>query len=154
MNKNGYYYDQNTNTLYMTKAFERKSPQYGSEECKLVLEMKKLFPEMTVEIEVRKAHSKMTYKQMAAFIALLPTAQKDLKEMEARQKMSVAFKSPYKYMERWFNEKYPYHKEYQVKNENGELVWDIAALCHKAEEEAKDRGEIMELPIRKNSDAA
>ena len=32
MNRNGYFFDVNTKTLYMTKAFERKALQYGSEE--------------------------------------------------------------------------------------------------------------------------
>ena len=36
MNRNGYFFDVNTKTLYMTKAFERKALQYGSEEFKLV----------------------------------------------------------------------------------------------------------------------
>ena len=29
--------------------------------------------------------------------------EEDLKEMERQQKLSVAYKSPYKYMELWFN---------------------------------------------------
>lgn len=73
---------------------------------------------------------------MEAFIALLPTAQEDLKEMERQRKMSVAYKSPFRYMETWFEKKYPYHKEYMVKDENGEVIWDVANLGGRDEKQA------------------
>ena len=107
MNRNGYFFDVNTKTLYMTKAFERKALQYGSEEFKLAKELRKMFPDIKTEIKVRPSKAKpLTYKQMEAFIALLPTAQEDLKEMERQRKMSVAYKSPFRYMEKWFEKKY------------------------------------------------
>ena len=46
MNRNGYFFDVNTKTLYMTKAFERKALQYGSEEFKLAKELRKIFPDI------------------------------------------------------------------------------------------------------------
>ena len=46
MNRNGYFFDVNTKTLYMTKAFERKALQYGSEEFKLAKELRKMFPDI------------------------------------------------------------------------------------------------------------
>ena len=137
MNRNGYFFDVNTKTLYMTKAFERKALQYGSEEFKLAKELRKMFPDIKTEIKVRPSKAKpLTYKQMEAFIALLPTAQGDLKEMERQKKMSVAYKSPFRYMEKWFEKKYPYHKEYMVKDENGEVIWDVASLGGRDEKQA------------------
>lgn len=137
MNRNGYFFDVNTKTLYMTKAFERKALQYGSEEFKLGKELRKMFPDIKTEIKVRPSKAKpLTYKQMEAFIALLPTAQEDLKEMERQRKMSVAYKSPFRYMETWFEKKYPYHKEYMVKDENGEVIWDVANLGGRDEKQA------------------
>ena len=148
LNKMGYYYDCNTNTLYMSKAFERKTNQYGSEACKMILEMEKMFPGLTIEVCARAAKVKpLSYKQMKEFINLLPTAKADLEEMERQMKMSVAFKSPYKFVERWFNEKYPYHKEYKVEKD-GETVWDIAALCHKA---TAEKNNISELPAQQEN---
>ena len=70
-----------------------------------------MFPDIKTEIKVRPSKAKpLTYKQMEAFIALLPTAQEDLKEMERQRKMSVAYKSPFRYMEKWFEKKYPYFR--------------------------------------------
>ena len=96
-----------------------------------------MFPDIKTEIKVRPSKAKpLTYKQMEAFIALLPTAQGDLKEMERQKKMSVAYKSPFRYMEKWFEKKYPYHKEYMVKDENGEVIWDVANLSGRDEKQA------------------
>lgn len=125
--KNGYFYDIESNTLYMTKAFDNKAHHYGSEEYKLVRDLRQKFPDMNTEIRARKTkNDRIPYTKMMEFIKLLPTAEADLKKMERQKKLSLAYKSPYKYMELWFNEKYPYHAEYLVKNDEGEIVWDVA----------------------------
>lgn len=140
MNKTGYYFDVESNTLYMTKAFERKTLQYGSPEFKTVREIQNLFPDACIEVCTRASKTKpLTYEMMKKFICLLPSAEEDLKEMERKQKMSVAYKSPYKFMEDWFNAKYPHHKELQVKDEKtGEVKWDILALRQEKEDAAEE----------------
>lgn len=142
MNKNGYYYDMETNTLHITKAFDRKRLTYGSEEYKIVRELKNYCDGLKIEAHSRATKEKpLSYEMMKKFIRILPTAKADLEEMERQQKMSVAFKSPYKFMERWFNEKYPYYKEMLVKSDNGEVEWDVLALIRQAQEQAKETSE-------------
>lgn len=124
--KNKYYFDVNTHILHMTKAFERQTLQYGSEAFQLVQKLRQMFPDMALEIKSRPARKKpLSYQQMRQFIALLPNAQAGLEEMNRQQKMSVAYKSPYKYMEKWFHEQYPFHEELLVKNEEGGTIWDV-----------------------------
>ena len=138
MNKNGYYYDMDTNTLHITKAFDRKRLTYGSEEYKIVRELKSYCEGLEIEVHSRATKEKpLSYEMMKKFIRILPTAKADLEEMERQQKMSVAFKSPYKFMERWFNEKYPYYKEMLVKSDNGEVEWNVLALIRQAKEQVE-----------------
>lgn len=137
--KYGYFFDMNTNTLYVSKAYDKKRLNYGSAEYKTVLELRKFCPELKIEALSKAPRKKpLSYDMMRKFISILPTAEADLKEMERQQKMSVAYKSPYKYMEMWFNEKYPYHKELLVE-ENGERQWDVIALMRKAESQKKEK---------------
>lgn len=145
--KRGYFFDMNTDTLYVSKVYEKKRLNYGSAEYKTVLELRKICHELKIEV-VSKAYKKpLSYDMMRKFISILPTAEADLKEMERQQKMSVAYKSPYKYMKMWFNEKYPYHKELLVE-ENGERQWDVIALMRKAEGQKKEKESSKVLTVK------
>ena len=134
--KNGSYFDPNTNTLYMSNAYNKKRLNFGSDEYKAVRELRNMIPDLTIEVVKRAPKKKpLSYEMMKKFIMLLPTAEEDLKEMERQQKMSVAYKSPYKYMELWFNEKYPFHKELLV----SESEWDVVALMRLADAQKKEQ---------------
>lgn len=136
VSKNGSYFDPNTNTLYMSNAYNKKRLNYGSDEYKAVRELRTLIPDLKIEIVTRAPKKKpLSYDMMKKFIMLLPTAEEDLKEMERQQKMSVAYKSPYKYMELWFNEKYPFHKELLVSDSE----WDVVALMRLADAQKKEQ---------------
>lgn len=148
--KSGRFYDANTNTLYVSTAYNKKRLTYGSDEYKEVRELRTICPNLTIEIMKRAPKKKpLSYDMMKKFISILPTSEEDLKEMERQQKLSVAYKNPYKYMELWFNEKYPFHKEIQVEKENGDVEWDVVALMRQAEalkKETATRNNIVELP--------
>lgn len=134
--KSGRYFDVNTNTLYVSNAYNKKRLNYGSDEYKEVREFRTICPELNIEIVTRAPKKKpLSYEMMRKFISILPTAEEDLKEMERQQKLSVAYKSPYKYMELWFNEKYPYHKELLV----SESEWDVVALMRLADAQRKEQ---------------
>ena len=134
--KNGSYFDPNTNTLYMSNAYNKKRLNYGSDEYKAVRELRTLIPDLKIEIVTRAPKKKpLSYDMMKKFIMLLPTAEADLKEMECQQKMSVSYKSPYKYMELWFNEKYPFHKELLVSDSE----WDVVSLMRLADAQKKEK---------------
>ena len=138
--KVGYFYDANTNTLYLSTAYNKKRLTYGSDEYKTVREFRSICPELNIEVVKRAPKKKpLSYDMMMKFIAILPTAEEDLKEMERQQKLSVAYKSPYKYMELWFNEKYPFHEEMLVKSDNGDVEWDAVALMRLADAQKKEK---------------
>lgn len=140
----GYYYDANTNTLYLSTTYNKKRLSYGSDEYKTVREFRSICADLTIEVVKRAPKKKpMSYEMMKKFISVLPTAEEDLKEMERQQMLSVAYKSPYKYMELWFNEKYPSHKEIQVEKENGDVEWDVVALMRLADAQKKEKAEVQ-----------
>lgn len=138
--KSGRFYDANTNTLYVSTTYNKKRLTYGSDEYKEVREFRTLCSDLTIEIVKRAPKKKpLSYDMMKKFIAILPTGEEDLKEMERQQKLSVAYKSPFKYMELWFNEKYPFHKEMLSEKENGEVEWDVVALMRLADAQKKEK---------------
>lgn len=138
--KSGRYFDVNTNTLYVSNAYNKKRLNYGSDEYKEVREFRTICPGLNIEIVTRAPKKKpLSYEMMRKFISILPTAEEDLKEMERQQMLSVAYKSPYKYMELWFNEKYPFHKEMLSEKENGEVEWDVIALMRLADAQKKEK---------------
>ena len=149
--KSGRFYDANTNTLYVSTAYNKKRLTYGSDEYKEVRELRTICPDLTIEIMKRATKKKpLSYDMMKKFISILPTAEEYLKEMERQQMLSVSYKSPYKYMELWFNEKYPFHKKIQVEKENGDVEWDVVALMRQAEALKKKKeaqNNIVGLPI-------
>lgn len=136
----GYFYDANTNTLYLSTTYNKKRLTYGSDEYKTVREFRTICSDLTIEVVKRAPKKKsLSYDMMKRFIAILPTAEEDLKEMERQKKLSVSYKSPYKYMELWFNEKYPFHKKIQVEKENGDVEWDVVALMRQSEALKKEK---------------
>ena len=139
LNKNGYYFDLNTMTLHMTNAYERKTLVYASPECYEVLKYQRRFPEMTIEVHKRKPSSNkpLPYKMMKAYIAIMPNAAAMLEEFERVQKASVAFKSPYKYVEKWFKGQFPNYEKFVKYDENGNLVWKVTDLMTEANREAE-----------------
>ena len=144
----GYYYDANTNTLYLSTTYNKKRLSYGSDEYKTVREFRSICADLTIEVVKRAPKKKpMSYDMMKKFISVLPTAEEDLKEMERQQMLSVAYKSPYKYMELWFNETYPFHKEMLSEKENGEVEWDVVALMRLADAQKKEKEEAQKAEV-------
>ena len=150
MNKNGYFFDADTLTLHMTKAYERKTLLYGSPECGMVLDLQRRFPEMTIEVHKRKPSSNkpLPYKMMKDYIAIMPNAAAMLKEFERVQKASIAFKSPYKYVEKWFKNNYPHYENYIERDEDGTVVWKVTEIMA----EVKKKAEIAKLAEKIKND--
>ena len=152
--KVGFFYDVNTDTLYVSTAFDKKRLQYGSDEYKKVREFRAICPDLKMEVVKRAPKKKpLSYEMMKKFISVLPTAEADLKEMERQQMMSVAYKSPYKYMELWFNEKYPNHKELLVKSDDNKVEWDAVALMRLADTQKKEKAEVQAQTAGATSEA-
>ena len=136
----GHYIDVNANTLIVTKAFHKKSEEYGTAECMKLIEIEKMFPTMKVEIYTPKRKSSpISYDMMELFIRIMPDAENNYTEYLRVKKMSVAYKSPYKFVSDWFTKTFPYHTEIAAKDDKGNRVWDAAKMYAKAKEEAEKR---------------
>lgn len=136
----GHYIDVNANKLTVTKAFYKKAEEYGTDECMKLIEIEKMFPTMTVEVYAPKRKSSpISYEMMELFIRIMPDAENNYTEYCRIKKMSVAYKSPYKFVSDWFTKLFPYHAELTAKNDEGVQVWDAAKMYAKAKEEAEKR---------------
>ena len=64
-----------------------------------------------------------SYDLMMKYIARTPNALESLKELERVRLMSKCQKSPYKYVCKWFEAKFPNYGKMVSFDEKGELVW-------------------------------
>ena len=133
LKKDNYYFDFNTNTLYMTKAFDKKASQYNSAECNTIMSLRQMFSNLTIQIaEAPKSNKKssnketnkhLSYDLMFKYIVRMPNALVLLKEYENVRLMSKCQKSPYKYVCNWFEVKFPNYGKMLNFDEKGERVW-------------------------------
>ena len=78
-----------------------------------------VYPDMKIELYAPTRKKRLTYEMMEAFIRIMPDAEKNFAAYTRVRKMSVAYKSPYKFVEDWFAKQFPYYGEFFVE-ENGE----------------------------------
>ena len=130
----GYYMDITNNTLYMTAPFEKKSNIYGTQEYCLVNDILARFPDVTISVQKKGRKRTLPYDMMKEFISIMPDSEAMLKEFERVQLMSHAYSSAYKYVENWFFKKYPHYGEFMVKDENGDVKWNVVELYKLAAE--------------------
>ena len=153
LRSNGYYLDVANNTLYTTAPFEKKSNIYGTQEYKLVCEIMSQYPNVQISIQKKSRKHTLSYDMMKEFISIMPDSETMLKEFERVQLMSHAYSSAYKYVENWFFKKYPHYGEFMVKDENGDIKWNVVELYKKAEEEKKkaDAASDADMPVAKSN---
>ena len=135
LHSNGYYLDAANNILYMTAPYEKKSNIYGTTEYKLVCDILVQYPDVKISIQKKNRKHTLAYDLMKEFIKIMPDSAAMLKEFERVQLMSHAYSSPYKYVENWFNKKYPHYGEFMVKDENDNIKWNVVELYKLAEEQ-------------------
>lgn len=136
----GHYIDFANNTVYVTTQFNKKAEKYGTEECRKLTEIEKMFPNITIEVYAQKRKSTaITYDMMELFIRNMPEAANNIVEFNRVKQMSKAYKSAYKYVNDWFSKKFPFYSELTKKDDNGNVVWDAIAMYRKAQEEAQKK---------------
>lgn len=136
----GHYYDFDTNTLYVTKAYLKKAETYGTPECDSLNEMMAQFPGMKIEIHKKtRTNNAISYEMMEGFIRIMPQAEWRMKEYQRIKQVSLAYKSPYKFVCAWFEKQFPYYGKLTEHSEDGTIKWDVVAMYNKASEEAKAR---------------
>ena len=95
-----------------------------------------VYPDMKIELYAATRKKRLTYEMMEAFIRIMPDAEENFAEYRRVRKMSVAYKSPYKFVEDWFAKQFPYYGQFFVE-ENGEAKWNVVEVYKKAKEQAE-----------------
>ena len=156
--QSGHYADVINGTLYVSKSFQNNANYYGTTEYRKMNEILAVYPDMKIELYAPTRKKRLTYEMMEAFIRIMPNAEENYKEYCRTRKMSVAFRSPYKYVEDWFAKQFPYYGEFFVE-ENGEAKWNVVAAFEKAKEQAeakknKTAAKAVETSIEQEEGAA
>ena len=134
--QSGHYADILNGVLYVSKSFQNNANYYGTTEYRKMNEILAVYPDMKIELYVATRKKRLTYEMMEAFIRIMPDAEKNYTEYKRVRKMSVAYKSPYKFVEDWFAMQFPYYGQFFVE-ENGEAKWNVVAAFEKAKEQAE-----------------
>lgn len=111
--------DYSANIILVTKGFLQQAEIFGTDEYKILKQIRKDYPSMmvvakTVRSGNRKSDTKgLTYKYMRRFIAImdaqnLPTFDKVMLHYELHEENNT---SVYHLVKDWFLENYPHHKE-------------------------------------------
>ena len=106
-------------TAQVTKAFQKNSSIFGTDEFKLWREYKAMFPEaVMVTKTIKKNPNKlnitknMTYENMAAFIREQDDAEAVMAEFKKQINLSKVKANPYRAVLAWFKKKYPDVNDY------------------------------------------
>lgn len=134
--REGYFFDYETETLYMSSVWEKKSNQIGTDACKTRDQIEAMFPNVKTETIARKRkNTAVTYDMMRAFISIMPDADKNLAELSRQIATSKVFKSSYKHVAEWFEKQFPFYGELIVEAKDGEAGWNAVELYKKAMEQ-------------------
>ena len=142
MKKNEIIYVNDT-TAMVTKAFEKKSCIFGTEEFKLWREYKKEFPDAKMTTKSikknpdRKTNRNLTYKNMEKFLCTLPDAENLVKQFKVIKTRSCTQNYPYRFVLDWFEEKVSGYESY-------------GSFVEEAEKERR-AAEVMQLPKAANA---
>ena len=136
MKQSGHYADTTNGILYVSKSFQTNANYYGTNEYNKMNEILATYPDMKIELYAATRKKRLTYEMMEVFIRIMPDAEENYTEYKRVRKMSVAYKSAYKFVEDWFAKQFPYYGQFFVE-ENGEAKWNAVELYMKAKEQAE-----------------
>lgn len=128
---NGYFYDIFTNTLIITKEFERKASHINSTEYRTLLTYRQEHSNLTVSYwkESHTRKSGISYRDMEKYIELYPDKAERLNQFEAMKKYAKATGKAYPFMKEWFSKTYPdFGKQNPQLDGNGFLTAEEPAL--------------------------
>lgn len=148
MKKNGgYFHDITTNTLHITKDFERNANRIGTWQCAVMDSlMLNAATKPTVEVHTHKRAHRITYAMMEVFISKMPDAEANFVEYNRVILKSKVARNPYKEVLNWFEATFPYYGDLKAEKD-GKLVWNALDEYRKAlEEQAARTNNIVSLP--------
>ena len=109
--KNGYNYDAINNTMTISTTFAKKASQVGTPEYEIMLKLRKDFPTMKVEKEVKAGKAQLTYKTMEEFISLHRNKDELMTAFKGAKTLSRFHSMPFSFVKDWFMKTFPYFKD-------------------------------------------
>lgn len=127
--KNGYKIDFASNTIYLNYKFSQAAGVIGSDEYELYRKITEAFPNMKIVIrsgrnaKTSHVNKRRTYANMEKYISCFENKEELMAQFKLAKSASAIFKSPYAYVNYWFDMQFPDYKEvYPVSNQVVKLV--------------------------------
>ena len=127
--QSGHYADILNGVLYVSKFFQNNANYYGTTEYRKMNEILAVYPDMKIELYAPTRKKRLTYEMMEAFIRIMPDAEKNFAAYTRVRKMSVAYKSPYKFVEDWFAKQFPYYGRVSLFSYCRRTDWSMGTIC-------------------------
>ncbi len=104
---NGYKYDAISNTLTISRAFEKRAMNLNTDEYALYYMFRRQIPDAVIIVEGKnKTQRDVSTKEMESYIKRCNNPAMRLKEFNRQMVLSKVQKHPVKYMRNWFHENY------------------------------------------------
>lgn len=109
----GYYFDWQTNTLYMTYRFSVKANDMTTDAYSIYERFSEKFPCMRVVVEKppKRTPKYIPYPKMIQYIALMDDGVEKLAEFNKVRQASTAQTNPTQFVNQWFKETFPDYKK-------------------------------------------
>lgn len=121
-----YKMDFITNTLTITKDFERKAMNINSVEYQTLKQLKADFPSLRIVKKVspkrKKSLARPTYDKMIKFLSCQTNFTILFKEFTEVKEYSKAQENPYQFVREWFFRSFPNYQSIPKFDENGKLI--------------------------------
>jgi hypothetical protein len=127
--RNGYSMNFVTNTMTITRGFNRRASNSNTNEYQLLMGLRRDFPNLRIVFYApkRKRTARLTYDKMICYIGCQNDAPARLQEFNVIRETSIAQASPYNYVKSWFLREFPNYNEIPKFDENGNITSIIAA---------------------------
>lgn len=123
-----YKFDFNTQTLTITKDFEKKMMNPTSTEYQIYIQLRKDFPnfqmkERTTNRKKPNPYKGLTFSKMENYINLHENAEELLTLFNAVKEIGKCQNNTMKYVADWFIAQFPNYKEMPLFNKNGKILY-------------------------------
>jgi len=137
--KKGYKIDFSNNTIYMNYKFAKASAQYGTDEYKLLQDIRRDLPQIKIvtragrKTKTCNANKRFTYANMEKYICVQDNADELMAAFAIAKEESKCAPSPYAFVRDWFVKQFPNYQECKVFER--EKVVNFAEAAHQEKEE-------------------
>ena len=138
----GYFIDYVTNTVTMTKKFQREASEVGTQAYKDLKEIRRDFPRMRLMVKEmprkKTSSARPTYGQMLNYIKCLPDSLKWQEQFDQVRRLSRSQPSAYHYVVNWFMSTFPGYRDCPAFDERGRLVYESNVIPFPTAAETSD----------------